>query len=151
MRGGQCQTGIDRAGNKISDLTFFDHLIHVYELNGNGFAWACLGASWSLTLFEPVAAHVAFAHDAQPTVVFRNVVRAHEQTILTADALVVEVFDDAGDGVFLVGIDRAALKTARLKTVMAGAGHGLCSEFRRTCPPNSLNESMNAATRSYSP
>ncbi len=44
---------------------------------------------------------------------------------MAADALVVEVAHNAGDGVFFVRIHRAAIEARRLDAVMTGGGHVL--------------------------
>ena len=74
---------------------------------------------------QPVAAHVALAHDAALVLYLRHVVRAGERAVLAADALVVEVADDAGDRILLVGLDRAAVQAGRVDAVVAGGGHRL--------------------------
>jgi hypothetical protein len=65
-------------------------------------------------------AHVAFADDATLLRIFRNIVRTFENTILAADALVIEMADDAGVRIFLVREDRAAIETGRVDAMVAG-------------------------------
>ena len=60
-----------------------------------------------------------------------HVVRAGERAVLAADALVVEVLDDPGDRVLLVGVDRAAVEAGRVEAVVAGRGHVLEHRQRR--------------------
>ena len=58
-------------------------------------------------------------------VVLRHLVRAGEHAVLAADALVVEVLDDAGDRVLLVRVHRAAVQARRVEAVVAG-GRDVC-------------------------
>jgi hypothetical protein len=58
-------------------------------------------------------------HDPALRVVLRDVVRAGERAVLAADALIVEVLDDAGDRLLLVGADRAADQARRVEAVVA--------------------------------
>ena len=69
-------------------------------------------------------AHVALADDAERLVEDRHLVGAGERAVAAADAGVVEVADDPGDRVLLVGLGRAALQARRVDAVVAGAGHG---------------------------
>ena len=59
---------------------------------------------------EAAVAHVAFADDAALGVELRDGVGAVPDAVLAADAGVGGVQDDAGDGIFFVGIDGAALR-----------------------------------------
>ena len=70
-------------------------------------------------------AHVALAHDAARRGILRHVVGAFQDAVAATDALVIEVADDAGDGVFVVGQHRTAFETAGLDAVVAGRGDGL--------------------------
>ena len=79
---------------------------------------------------EPAVAHVAFPHDAESLRKFRHVVRTFQNTIAAADALVVEVKNDAGDGIFFVGEDRAAIETGGIGAVMARRRDGLRERMR---------------------
>ena len=55
-----------------------------------------LHAGGRLARRQPIAAHVALAHDAALLAELRHLVRAGEHAVLAADALVVQVPDDAG-------------------------------------------------------
>ena len=70
-------------------------------------------------------AHVAFSNDAALFRIFRDVVGALENAVGAADALVVEVADDAGVLVLFVGTDRAAVHAAGILAMVAGGGDGL--------------------------
>ena len=52
---------------------------------------------------EAVAAHVALAYDAEVFVVLRGVVGTHQRAVLTTEALIIEMLDDARLGVLFVG------------------------------------------------
>src|SRR6185436_1781934 len=78
-----------------------------------------LHAGGRLTRREPVGAHVALAHDAALAVELRHLVRAGEDAVLAADALVIEVADDAGRGILFVSLHRAAVHARRVQAVMA--------------------------------
>ena len=71
---------------------------------------------------EAAVAHVAFADDTALGVELRNGVGAVPDAVLTADAGVGGVKDDAGDGIFRVGIDGAALDAVCAETVVAAHG-----------------------------
>ena len=51
--------------------------------------------------------------------ILRHVVRAGQRAVLAAEALVVEMLDDAGDGILFVGIHRAGDHARRLEAVVA--------------------------------
>jgi hypothetical protein len=84
--------------------------------------WAGLRAGRRFADGEPLTAHIAFADDAFGAVVLGHVVRASQRAIAAAEALIVEMADDAGERIFLVSIDRARLHASRLQAVMAGRG-----------------------------
>ncbi len=67
-------------------------------------------------------AHVAFADDAAFGVELRHGVGAVPHAVLAADAGVGGVEHDAGDGVFRVGVDRAALEAVGVEAVVAAHG-----------------------------
>ena len=66
-------------------------------------------------------------------VVLRHVVRAGQRAVLAAEALIVEVLDDAGDRILLVGVHRAAVHARRIEAVMAGRRDGLLHRRLRAC------------------
>ena len=70
-------------------------------------------------------AHVALTDDAETLVVFRHVVRAFQHAILAANALVVQMLDDAGARILLVGEHGAAGHARRIGAMVAGGGDGL--------------------------
>ena len=98
---------------------------------------AGLDARRGLAGREPVAAHVALADDALARVKLGDVVRAGERAVLAAEALVVEVLDDPGDRVLLVGVDRAGVQAGRVEAVMARRGHVLQHRQASAVPPTS--------------
>jgi hypothetical protein len=84
-----------------------------------------LGAGGGFAGGEAALAQVAFADDAALGVVFGDVVGAFQHAVAATDALVVEVDDDAGDGIFFVGEDGAAVEAGGVGAVVAGGGDGL--------------------------
>jgi hypothetical protein len=57
-------------------------------------------ASWIASLFQPVATHVALGDYAAFRLVLRSSVRTIPSAVLTADASVRAVQDDASRGIF---------------------------------------------------
>ena len=97
-----------------------DDLRSIDDADADRLVRAGLDAGRRLARREPVAAHVALADDALARVKLRHVVRAGERAVLAAEALVVEVLDDPGDRVLLVGVDRAGVQAGRVEAVVAG-------------------------------
>jgi hypothetical protein len=79
-------------------------------------------------------AHVALTHDTAPRGIFRNVVRTLEDTVLAADALIIEMTHDAGVFIFFISEHRAAIETGRVYAVMAGSGDNLLVRLRFCSP-----------------
>ena len=109
-----------RARQVIPRLRFLERARLVDDLDRDRRVGARLHAGGRLARRQPVGAHVALAHDAALAVELRHLVRAGEHAVLAADALVVEVADDAGRGILLVGLHRAAVHAGRVEAVMAG-------------------------------
>ena len=86
--------------------------------NADGFIRAGLDAGGSFADREALAAHVALADDAARFRIFRHIVGAFENAVLTADALVIEVAHNAGDRIFLVCQNRAPIEAPRVNTMM---------------------------------
>ena len=61
---------------------------------------------------QPRRAHVALADDALAGVILRHVVRAGQRAVLAAEALIVEMLDDAGDGSFSYALTGQAIMQA---------------------------------------
>ena len=59
-----------------------------------------MDAGGGFTFGETAVAHVALADDAEAFVVFRDIIRALEHAVLAADALIIEVADNAGERIF---------------------------------------------------
>ena len=97
--------------------------LHLDDLDG--VRGAGLHAGGGLAGPEPLVAHVALPHDAEPLVVFRHIVGALQNAVLAADALVIEVADDAGDRILFVRQDGASVEATRVRAVVAGGGDGL--------------------------
>lgn len=93
--------------------------------DGNRLGGAGLHAGGSFAFRQTLVAHVTFANNATFVGVFRDVVRALENAILAADALVVEVTDDPGVGLLFVGADGAAVHALWFEAVMTGGGDSL--------------------------
>ena len=58
---------------------------------------------------EPAVAHVAFADDSETFGKFRNVVRALQNAVAAADALIIEMQHDSGDRILFIGENRASV------------------------------------------
>ena len=86
---------------------------------------AGLGAGRGFTHGETLLAHVAFADDAEAFVEFRDVVGTFQDAVAAANALVVEMADDAGDWIFFIGDDRTAVEAGRVGAMVTGGGYGL--------------------------
>jgi hypothetical protein len=94
----------------------------IHNGDANGFVGAGLHAGGRFVGSEAAGAHVAFANDAAFRRIFWNVVRTFQNTVAAADALIVEVFDDAGDWIFFVGENRTPIQAGGVDAVMAGGG-----------------------------
>ena len=68
----------------------------------DGLGRAGLDASRRFPNRQPLIAHVAFANDPQPAGIARHVVRAFHDAVLAADALIIQVANDAGNRILLV-------------------------------------------------
>jgi hypothetical protein len=79
------------------------------DLDFDGGLRAGVDAGGLETVGKAAVAHVAFADDAALGVELRDGVGAVPDAVLAADACVCRVEDDAGDGVFGVGVNGAAL------------------------------------------
>jgi len=93
--------------------------------DGDGFGRAGLGAGGRFAIGEALVAHVALADDAAVVRIFGNIVGALEDAVSAADALVIEVANDAGVFFFFVGADGAAVQALGVEAVVAGGGDGL--------------------------
>src|ERR1043166_2541889 len=71
---------------------------------------------------EALGAPVAFSDDAAGAGIPRDFVGTHEDAILAADALVIQVADDAGERILVIGQHRAAVGASGIGTMMAGGG-----------------------------
>ena len=80
-----------------------------------------------------------------PGVKLGDVVRTGERAVLAAEALVVEMLDDPGDRVFLVGVDRAGVQAGRVEAVVARRRHVL--EHRQRWPSRRRAGRPRARTR----
>lgn len=97
----------------------------VDDFDADGFVRAGLGADGRFTHGEAACAHVAFADNAFARGILGHVVRAFEHAILAADALVIEMMNDPGGGIFLVGKNRAARGAGGIDAVVAACGDRL--------------------------
>lgn len=93
--------------------------------DADGLRWAGLHAGRSLAFRQAIVTHVALSHNALAFGVFWNVVWAFQNTILAADALIVQVKDNSGFGVFFISQNGATIRTCWVFTVMAGCCHCL--------------------------
>jgi hypothetical protein len=95
-------------------------LIDDFDLDGIFGAGVDTGGFESVS--EAAVAHVAFADDAALRVELRHGVRAVPDAVLTADASVRGMKDDAGDGILCICIDGAALDAVCAEAVVAAHG-----------------------------
>jgi hypothetical protein len=95
------------------------------ELNANRFMRTGLNASRSFPCGESADAHVALPDDPQPLGVFRHVIRAFQNAVLAADALIIKVSDNSGADILFVGTHRTALQASRLEAMVASCRDGL--------------------------
>ncbi len=70
-------------------------------------------------------AHIAFSNNAAFFRVFWNIVWALENAVGAADALIIEVADNAGIRVLFISSNRAAIHASRVFAVVASRGDGL--------------------------
>src|SRR5690606_5422312 len=63
--------------------------------------------------------------DTEPRVVFGNVIRAFQHAVLAADALIIQMSDNARERILLVREHRAAVETGGIRTMMTGRRDGL--------------------------
>ena len=91
----------------------------------DGFGGAGLDAGGGFAVGEALVAHVTFTDDASLMGIFGDVVGALQDAVFAADALVVEVSDNAGIWLFFVGSDGAAVHAFGFEAVVAGSGDGL--------------------------
>ena len=71
---------------------------------------------------ESSLTQITFADDTESLGVLRHFVGTHQGAVAAADALIVEVSDDPGSRIFVVGQDRASIQAGRIDAVMAGRG-----------------------------
>ena len=93
--------------------------------DGDGFGGAGLHAGGGFAVGEALVAHVAFADDATVMGILWDVVGAFKDAVFAADALVIEVADNAGVLFLFVGSDGAAVHALGVEAVVAGGGDGL--------------------------
>jgi hypothetical protein len=74
------------------------------------------------TVFETAFAHVALSDDATLGIELRYRIGTVPDTVLTADAGVGGVHDNAGNGILFVGVDRATLEAIGVETVITSHG-----------------------------
>jgi len=117
----------------------------VNDRNANRLVRTGLHARRGFADSEAAVAHVALAHDAARRRILRHVVGTFQDAVAAADALVVEVADDAGDGVFVVGEHGAAFEAAWLNTVVAGGGDNLLERNNAVARESGRSRSEEAA------
>ena len=89
-----------------------------------------MGASWGFADRKAMIAHVAFANDPQALGVLRHFVRALHDAVLAADALVIEMADNAGYWIFVVGKDWTTVETGGVDAMVASGGDVLLNGRR---------------------
>lgn len=102
------------------EVVFFSKSLGVNFDDGDRFGGAGLDAGRGFAVGEAGVAHVAFSDDAAVVRIFWDVVGAFEDAVFAADALVIEVADDAGVFFFFVSADGAAVEAFGIEAVVAG-------------------------------
>ena len=78
-----------------------------------------LHTCWSFADGESRVAHVALAHDTARLGILWHFIRTHHHAVLAADALVIEMTNNTGDRILVVGQHRTTIQTARVNAMMA--------------------------------
>jgi hypothetical protein len=133
-----CVRGIEGSREELPGLRPIAHLGDIHDANANRLVGTGLNAGRCLSDRQPVGAHVALPYDPMSLVVFRDLIGASQSAIATADALVVEMSHDPGDGVLFVGVRRAGRETTGFDAVVARGRHML---NHRECGSSSHEES----------
>ena len=97
-------------------------LLLIHQGDFDGFVRTRLRAGGCFASGEAIGAHVAFANDAQARGILGSIVGTLHDTVLATDALIVEVADDTGDRVFVVGEHGATVQTTGIDAMVAGGG-----------------------------
>lgn len=118
-------SGDFRGGGAGEKVVIFPQESGVNLDDGDGFGGAGLNAGGGFAIGEALVAHVAFADDAAFFRIFGDVVGALEDAVFAADALIIEMADDAGVGFLFVSADGTAIEAFRVEAVVAGGGNGL--------------------------
>ena len=84
-----------------------------------------MDAGGGFALGEALVAHVALPNNTAFFGILWNVIRALEDAVGAADALVIQMADNSGVRVLFVGTDGAAVHATGILAVMAGGGDGL--------------------------
>jgi hypothetical protein len=105
-----------------SRTEFRPHRRLLDDRNTDGLAGAGLDARRGFANGQAMVAHVALSYDPQATRVLRHLVRTLHDAVLAANALVIQVTNDACKRILLVGKHRAAAQTTGIHAVMAGGG-----------------------------
>ena len=116
----QRQGRFGRAGNEEVGLRFLHDLLDVDHPDRDGAVRTRLDARRGFAGLEPVAAHVALAHDPFGAAVLRRLVGTGQRAVLAPEALIVEVLDDSGDRVLLVGVHRTRVHAGGVEAVVTG-------------------------------
>ena len=90
---------------------------------------ARLHASRRFSGSESPGAHVTLPHDAARFRIFRHIIWALQNAILAADALVIEVTDDPGHRIFVIGVHGTAVHARGIKTVVTRGRDRLLNRF----------------------
>ena len=100
--------------------------------DADGFVRTGLDTSRRLTDRKTTAAQIAFADDAFLSVILGHVVGTFQNAVLAANALIVQMPDNAGDPVLFIGVDRTTVQAGWIDTVMAGGGDKSLAWFLRS-------------------
>src|SRR5262245_24011279 len=91
----------------------------VDHTNRDRLMWTRLDTRRWFTDGEPRGTHITLADDPLARMVFGYFVRTCHRAVLAAEALVIQMLDDARDRVLFVSVDWARDHARRLDTMMA--------------------------------
>ncbi len=117
-RRGQRDLGVRRSRKKDGGLGVGGDLVAVDDGDRDRLMGTRLDARGGFAHSQSRRTHIALPHDPFAGMVLGHVVRAGHRAVLAPEALVVEMLDDAGRCVLLVGIDGTSDHASRFETMM---------------------------------
>ena len=116
-----------------------DNLLSINDIDRDGFVWTGLNTCRCFAVRQSIAAHIAFANDALVCVVLGNIIRTGQRAVLTTEALVIQMPDNAGDRVLLVRIHGTSGHAGWFETMMAGRSDVLHGRIGRSAAEQQSN------------